>query len=301
MKRSGWFIAMASLWLTGCDKELDFSGFNRSPEIIVDGHFSTDSAFTVKIGLSSDIMAPNGFNPAVGDAQVNILDSSGNVFQLLHQGNGKYMNPSLPIAGMPYQLVIKTADGKIIKAQDKIPVDSIVATVDTITGPENRLDIKMNLTDPVKSENRYILRLLEFSTHYIYDDELNVIDSSIGWFPIPIVSSNNIFEISNSIRGNKLNFEMFEDEFFDGQQYQINLLIDRSLLEKGEMKNASTALKVYLKSVNTPCYEYYLGIIKNSKNYGGPFSTNFNPEDNVENGLGIFSGYRFYEKVITLK
>jgi len=229
------------------------------------------------------------------------LDSSDKLIQLVHTANGHYRSVEYPKEGMLYRLEIRTSDGKNIRSSDRIPSDSLKASLDTITGPANRLDLKLKLNDPVNSENRYILRLLEYSTHYQVNEKTQLIDSVTAWHPMPILSSNNIFEISNSLRGNVLNFEMFEDEFFDGQPYLLNVLIDRVSLLESDKKTASSKLMVYLKSVNEPCYQYYLGILKNSRNYGGPFSTNFNPEDNIENGHGIFSGYRFYQKIIDLK
>lgn len=294
-------LCILFLIITGCDKDLDFDGFNRKPEIIVQGHFTTDSVMKVSLALSDDIMQSGGSSRTITDAQVSVIDSAGRTFQLIHQGEGIYNSSLIPLAGMPYKLDIITADGKQVGSMDQIPADSIKASLDTLTGPVNRLDVKLMLNDPPGVENRYILRLLEFSTHYIYNGESEITDSISGWFPMPITSSNNIFEISNSIRGNALNFEMFEDEFFDGQDYTLNLLIDRNLLLKSDLKTASTKVQVYLKSVGEPCYSYYLGIIKNSRNYGGPFSTNFNPEDNIENGHGIFSGYRYFQRIIDLK
>lgn len=301
MSRMKVYIIFLSVLFIGCDKELDFDGFKNTPEVVVQSHFTTDSVFHVLLGLSSDIMQTGFQNKVISDAEVVILDSLGNIIQLVHTSNGHYRSTEYPKEGMPYRLDIRTSDGKNIRSRDLIPSDSLKASVDTVTGPANRLDLKLKLNDPANSENRYILRLLEYSTHYQLNEKTQVIDSVTAWHPMSIISSNNIFEISNSLRGNVLNFEMFEDEFFDGQQYLLNVMIDRVSLLEGGNKSVSSKLMVYLKSVNDPCYQYYLGILKNSRNYGGPFSTNFNPEDKIENGHGIFSGYRFYQKIIDLK
>lgn len=301
MSRMKVYIIFLSVLFIGCDKELDFDGFKNTPEVVVQSHFTTDSVFHVFLGLSSDIMQLGFENRAISDAEVVILDSLDNNIQLVHTSNGHYRSVEYPKEGMPYRLEIRMSDGKNIRSRDGIPSDSLKASLDTFTGPKNRLDLKLKLNDPANIENRYILRLLEYSTHYQVNEKTQLIDSVTAWHPMPILSSNNIFEISNSLRGNVLNFEMFEDEFFDGQQYLVNVLIDRVSLLESENKTASSQLMVYLKSVNDPCYQYYLGILKNSRNYGGPFSTNFNPEDNIENGHGIFSGYRFYQKIIDLK
>jgi hypothetical protein len=44
--------------------------------------------------------------------------------------------------------------------------------------------------------------------------------------------------------------------------------------------------------VSKTYYDYYLSVIRNSRNYGGPFSTNFNPTSNVKGGYGIFAAYQ---------
>ena len=293
---------LLSLFLLSCDKELPFNGFNNEPNVVVQCQFTTDSSLQLYLSYTSDVLAGDVNSVFIENAKVRMIDSNGLIENLNHVSSGLYTSNFYPKAGMDYTLHITLDDGKLITAKSRIPKESLEFQVDTLTGPLNRLDVSVSLNNDINTRQYYILRVKEFSTHYVrnaYDE--NKIDSIKGWHPMSINSNNNIFESSGNLNASSLNFEMFTDQFFNGQSYLLNLLIDRALLNKNENKTASDRLMVYLKSVPKSCYDYYLGVIKNSNNYGGPFSTNFNPVDNIENGYGIFTGYRHYSKKIILK
>jgi len=293
---------LTALFFISCDKELPFDGFNNEPKVVVQCHFTSDSSVFLKLSYTSDILSDGLTIDFLDNAKVRLIDSNGLIENMDHLSLGIYSTNSRPKVGMEYTMHIILNDGKLLTAKSEIPKEPFVFKLDTTTGPLNRLDVKVSFNNDLNTRQYYILRVMEFSTHFKKNKvNTNQIDSISGWYPTSINSSNNIFESSGSLNASSLNFEMFNDRFFNGQQYSLNLLVGRSLLNKSETKSASDSVMVYIKSVPKPCYDYYLGVIKNSNNYGGPFSTNFNPIDNIENGFGIFSGYQHCSEKFRLK
>ncbi len=298
MKYCFWILI---LFLISCDRDIPFDGFGKSPEPVVQGYFTEDSIFRVRLSKTGDIMDNPGIYGMEDLAQVFVTDSVGKVFVMKNVGNGWYNSDSLPQSGMNYLLEARLPDGKTVFASDFIPKDVLRASVDTSTGPQGRLDIKIEISDPVQTENRYILRIAEKSYHYIINPTTLRTDTVLDWHPLPYAGSHKFFSTSNPSGRNLTGFEIFEDEFFDGQDFEFEVFIEREYLNQQPFKGPSDSLMVVLKSVNEPTYQYYLAVIKNSRNYGGPFSTNFNPPDNIQNGHGLFYGYRQYIKRIQLK
>jgi hypothetical protein len=296
------FFILIAFFLLSCDKELPFDGFNNEPKVVVQCHFTSDSGVFLKLNYTRDILSDDENIDYIDDAKVRLIDSNGLIRNLNFLSNGMYSSVLFPAAGMDYTMYITLNDGKLITAKSQIPLEEFEFKLDTATGPLNRLDVKVTFDNDINTRQFYILRVMEYSTHFIQNQSnKNQIDSIAGWYATKITSSNNIFESSGNLNASSLNFEMFNDGFFNGQTYSLNLLLDRTNLSKSEFKSVSDSLMVYIKSVPKPCYDYYLGVIKNSNNYGGPFSTNFNPIDNIVNGFGIFSGYRHDAKKIILK
>lgn len=295
-------VILCSLFLLSCDKELPFEGFNNEPKVVVQCHFTSDSGVYLKLNYTKDILSADTTLNNIVDAKVRLIDSNGLIQNLNYLSNGLYWSSVYPKIGMEYTMHITLNDGKLITAKSQIPKETFEFKLDTSTGPLNRLDVRVSFVNDINTRQYYVLRLMEYSTHFVHNlTNKNQIDSIQGWHTTTITSNNNIFESSGNLNASSLNFEMFNDRFFNGQSYSLNLLVDRTILNKSEVKSVSDSLKVYIKSVPKACYDYYLGVIKNSNNYGGPFSTNFNPIDNIENGYGIFSGYQYDAKNVILK
>lgn len=100
-------------------------------------------------------------------------------------------------------------------------------------------------------------------------------------------------------------FPVFDDEYLNGKKIEVSLLkgnVFYSWLNDSAYFHKGDSVMVKFCSITDETYKFWVSLLRESKNNGNPFSsTNSKIETNVDNGLGVWSGYGAKYYLITTK
>jgi hypothetical protein len=158
------YIALASLSLFSCTKEIQIDLNSSDPKLVIEATLNDQSDLaSVKLFRSVNFSDPNVF-PAVSDATVQISDSDGNTWQCIETTPGIYLNNQLRgVVGRTYFLDITLTDGQKFTAKSTlpkpVPLDS-VSIIENTFGPGAGGDsttyyVIPRYLDPAGEQNNY--------------------------------------------------------------------------------------------------------------------------------------------------
>lgn len=142
-----------------CQKVIDLEVDDAEPQLVIEANYDAiKEEVNVRLTKTVSVFSVEDF-PAVGGAQVEIVDQSGNVSQLVDQGNGDYVLQNYaPDYGTSYAMRV-AVEGKTYKATDLlppvVPIDSLTQEFqeESLFGDAGYI-VYTNFTDP-QAENYY--------------------------------------------------------------------------------------------------------------------------------------------------
>lgn len=164
-----------------CQKVIDLEVNETEPQLVIEGEYdAVKEEVSVRITKTVGVFSTDDF-PTVGGAEVEIIDQSGNVSQLLDQGNGEYLLQNYaPEFGNSYVMRV-AVEGKTYEASDLlptvVPVDSLTQQFqeESLFGDAGYI-VYTNFTDP-QAENYYRANrivngdsLTDLGEQFIFDD-----------------------------------------------------------------------------------------------------------------------------------
>lgn len=181
MKNRIIYFLLFSLFTFSCQKVIDLDVNDVEPQMVIEANYDAiEQKVEVRISKSVNVFAPSEF-PAVGGAQVDIIDQNGVSSSLVDQGNGIYVLENYsPNFGETYSINV-VAEGQSYNASDLlpavVPVDSLTQEFleESLFGDEGYI-VYTNFTDP-QSDNFYRANrivngdsLNELGDQFIFDD-----------------------------------------------------------------------------------------------------------------------------------
>lgn len=277
--------------LSGCEKEIEFSGELKKPKLVLNCLFNTDSIWAVK--LSNSLSVIDQLNPGpVEGATIEILDGSGNLLEALSEiSPGQYVSPTglQPVAGNIYQVRASKANFTTVTATNYTPQPvSILAwdTVRTVDGDGTELlEVTVRIQDNAAEENFYVLGM-PYTSMDIYGT-----DTFIYSYPVymqtndPIV--NQTFDAEPGYTPSYPQL-LFTDVLFSGGTYNLKFQVDPYTFVYGQF--GDTQLDLVLYSCTEDFYRYLVSFDAYQAVSGNPFAQPVQVYSNVENGFGIFAG-----------
>jgi hypothetical protein len=275
MRKFYYLIIAAWIVVSGCEQEADIPLPKVEQKITVSCYISDDTD-TVRAYLRwSDPVFSNGVNEGemIEDAQV-VLSGSGISRDFSFNANAQYYE--LPVQGFElipgesYSLIIRTPDGTQASAETTIPYfqsDIRSASFERIT--------------EVNENNQYLD--LQYVT-YRFETVLGNLDSEEPYYRI-------------------IHYQKWDDPFVAATWYQSSNVwhaFDSGDDEESIMSESSfygdDSTNVFHKAIVIHCSEDYYRFHKTMENISyGPFAEPTIVYSNVNNGLGIFAGFRQLE------
>lgn len=265
MKNTAAIFIVIIIVLTACEKVIQVKTNSSQPQLVIEGDVTNAAGpYIVRLSMSVNYNQSNTF-PAVSNAQVVIADNAGNTDTLKEATPGMYQTSRLKgLPGRQYTLMV-TSDGKQYRSVSTMPALIDIQRLELI-----KARFSINKADSL-------------DVNCVFND------------PAGVPNYYRIVQIYNQKTIDR--FEVFNDKYYDGNtvKYTVSRNED-DRLKKGD------SLKVELRSIDQPAYEYYFTLSSITEQNGPPSASPANPTTNITGGaLGYFSAYSVSAKVVAVQ
>lgn len=326
------FVLSATLFLSSCVNEIEFTGEQQQPMLVLNSFLTPDSAVKVQLTRSKFFLEDDTKFEVIANADVKLFVNGSFVEKLNYTTNGYYSGSYFPkendivkfVAYAPQLAEVNTSTN-IVPNQSIIGIDSssvslgVYPTVqyESVNGGpyiadttgymySRGLDLRIRFKDAPNVKNYY--RLVLKSKSYYTDGK--VVENTVSSSSDDLVFGSNKTDIMGEISSYYL-YNEFNDQLFDGKTYELKT---RVYFQKTQFKdepdttnpthvNTNTITKqeliVVLQSISESYY-YYLKTIAANQSGENFFSEPVQIYSNIQNGLGILGSYNSSSKVFEL-
>ncbi|MEM6317772.1 MAG: DUF4249 domain-containing protein [Bacteroidota bacterium] len=303
-------FVLAIFWLglaTSCEESVDLDIVIQEPQVVVNSTFVPGEPFKVFVSKSQNVLSSEP-NEYINNAAVRILNQQGEVLEQLQLRNLRtphYSSRNIhPENGKVYRLEVAIPGQETIIAEDNVPLPVALdhIKVDTLEmfGDQEaqvyKVSVAVHFKDPIGAQDYYHLSLFNRkATHHGMLDGLGPEGSEKNsWSPLmPLESDENNPAVTFHYEDGGV---LFTDEAFDGQPTQLTFY---SLLSLDEAAQGSQIVGE-LKTVSRAYYLFQTSLSRQIANRDRPFVEPISVYSNIENGLGIFSGYAVYRDSVAV-
>jgi len=270
--------------LNSCEKEFKTKK-DYSPSITLNSYISPDTNFSIKLFYNKSPFYSNDF-VNIDNAKITISDNI-NKESLSYTGQGLYETSQRPQIGKQYFIEAEIPGNQKLSAHSFIPnhikIDTLYTNI-SVDEQGNKI-LKIHLTvDVLKPESfmvfKHIVRKkslsIEKDTIFFQDTAWLAVNSNAGSFILP--DNLNKITLYPLVNIGQVNIEL---NSYDGYKKSDNLLEGISTFE--------------ILDCSEDYFEYIKSELLNNLTTKGSQTTIINPIDfysNINNGRGIFAGYR---------
>lgn len=305
------FIFLIALLNNSCVKVLDYDIPEDEKKIVINSMFASGDTFKVYVNKSMHILDKVRAK-YLNDAVVQLFEGDQLLTEIKGGINGLYKSYVPLQNGHEYTLIVNSPGLQQVTAKTNIPVPVDIINVDTITefsvNPNdyyyytNTLKCDITFNDTPNAENYYELTCLEEHvnevTNYINEDSILFEYVRVNE-PIAFKSKDAVIE--QWITGNSFSYHftddgygsgnsiIFSDRLIDGKKHTLQIILFVPFMNDASMMKRT--IDISLKSVTKNYYEYMQILEKHIIAANDPLAEPVLAYTNIENGLGIFSGY----------
>jgi len=268
--------------LNACEQNVDLEVPKGDDMIVVHGGFHVDSTFAIRLTQSQYVLSNNWDIKYLNNATVKLFKNGEFVENLLYTPNGLYYSPTLQLDYESEYSIEASAEGlKTAKAHTRIPAPVNIESASAVQKMEYGYHVTLKFTDPAATNNYYLIEGHYQQEYDVWDEATQSIVKRT--FRTKIWFENND---ENIMGGNDNVVEegwLISDELFNGKGYQASF--DFSLW-------VPTTTVVYF-NLNSITREHYLFLRSKQLQDNAsenPFAEPVQVYNNIEGGLGIFSG-----------
>lgn len=301
------------LLLLSCEKTLtDFELKEKDAKIVLIGWAEADSTPNINLTRSMSLNEPIDIY-SLNNGDVRIYPGGGDEqIKLVNDKPGYYVAPYFIFQeGVEYRIEASVEGYESVSANFTVPEKPNIRSVNTsFIKKQNSFGeqwVVMNVELTVDAEKGmdeyYELYLSGYGYKYTYDDNYNVVDSTLEEFVKQIYAQSASIGVERS-QGDYYtlgapDMEMIgeyfylHDKFSDGEVFKFNFettISNGFLDEVSEVLDMEFMGTLHLSRIDKNIYEYAVSRGKNSEAEGNPFVEPVSIYTNVEEGLGIIGG-----------
>ncbi len=291
MTRLMLFLSLA-LVFAACEQTVDVDFPRHAPRIAVNSFFFPDAPWEVHLSEARSVSDGERAIRNIEQATVEILADGVPVVTLPYMGDGLYRAPQVfPAPDVEYTVQVTAPDYDAVSATDRIPETLATAmTYDVLARSADgfRVDIDLTITDPPDASNYY--RLMVY---------LRVRDENgeVFFYDLPFRSEDPVLLAYSDLAFNGDVQEVyFADPLFAGRMHTFTIQVEESFIFAG----SEQALLVDLYHVSDHFYQYARTYQRYEESYDNPFAEPVQVHTNINDGFGIFAGFRRYRHVVPL-
>jgi len=296
-------------------KKIDIDIPDTERHIVVNGIMTKDSLIKVRISKSQGIFE-NKKIEYLSSAKANLYKDNEFIEEMQHNDLGFYKSTIYPEIGVNYKINVEYNNLKPVNAKAILLEPIKIVKVDTnmqisyayyydkekkkYETDENaknyEIKYKIKIKDKIGTNDFYFLAISISEPVYDYEP------------PYSFLKYNEVSQIFNTndpvINKNEQEFMLngnygvtFSDEMFKNSEYTLNL---SSSIYKDVYENNDIYIIVKLMTISQDIYRYIISHNLNEQIGDDPFAQPVQVYSNVENGLGLFSGYTLDADTLTL-
>ena len=290
-------ICTVLLILIGCETVITVNLPREDPKFSVTFIMNPDSTFSANLYSSSFILDELKYDQ-ITNAKITVKNTAnGEIYGLQYsQQLEKYISTKKPEVGEEYTLSIEaegfgTATSKIVLPSENISISDLVYEVEkieTIWGYDIEHDISLNLKDgPEKNYYEFMVfsknktysndSLISVHTreHYTYTDDGALFEEYADLLIIDDELFNN--------ETKKISF--YFSPYWDTENcFRASEVLPNCYMVKTDILN--------VRAINAEYFKFYQTLGLQSVLSGDPFAEPVNVYSNIENGFGVFAGYK---------
>ncbi len=298
-----------------CTKVLDYDIPDDEKKIVVNCMFHTGAPFETHINKSLHILDRIGIKP-IDNATIQLYSNDQLVAEMNQGLKGLYLSEFIPQQENEYLIVVSVPGLNTARATCTVPVPVEIEGVDTVLKIYNYasydyysiypdLQCEVRFIDPPGEENFYELRAYQNyqdnSPTYSGFDTVPIPNSVWIASSLTIKSKDPVIEqwITGQSFANYADNEgylyaesvIFSDRLFPGVEHRLKISMSPWFLTSPSEFIDSASVNIQLRSVTRDYYLYMQLLEKHLNVKDDPFSEPVQAYSNVQNGLGIFTGY----------
>ena len=316
-----------SVVFTSCQTEIEFSGKETAPLMVLNSIITPDSTIKVWITESKFFLEDDSKFNDVSNAIVKIWVNDIEKPAVMYMSNGLYESSYIPKAGDKIRITAKNNKLPEVNSYTEIQKTSPITSIDTIYkitekypitngygGGTNdtigyiynvQLDLKVYFKDPKDVENYYFIKAktLDYLANGIIVLNYQYFNSND-----PVFRNTTEEGIIGDINGSYVTDFIFSDALFNGKEYGLklntsfysNTMNSDPSQQDSDNKIVKRELVIELQSISKSYYLYHKTKEASNSNDMGFFSEPVQIYNNIEGGIGIFANYNstFYKMEI---
>ena len=274
MIRKNVLLICLPLLLWACTDIVEIDLPNQEPQLVINGLFTPDSVWNVDISAGQNALSNETYKQ-VQDATVELYQGGKHLFNLLHNGNGKYKSEVvLPQELQHYTLKVSAPGYPTSEASNFAPSLPAIRSIKVY-----RTFNSLNPSMPPEAEVRFVLDDVPGMQNYYFVSAYFQDTAYTGEAFKNYSGLNFMAPIEKEFTMGSRYF--FSDKLIDGKPTTLTL---RYTLIKGK------TVHLNISQISPDYYHYVRTLVKQS--YNDNFMTTPGPvHNNIRNGLGIFAGY----------
>lgn len=293
--------------LLSCTKTLDFDDTELANQLVVNSIISSDTTFISYISKSRSILQNQQHNQAA-TGSMDLYEDGILIKQFPEQTGGFSDYTIRPQAGKTYRIVI-SSNGKTIGAETKIPFQTNVVSVDTLTLKNDFgqwINYKVTIKDPHGEDYYRLVVMSENLTFYTSKDSsgkekryyMRGISQMLFTSDDPVFKGlyNNFGQdVIDAVPNN--DYKIFTDDYFQGKEYSLQFQIYNGYYGYGNPGNPNMSngiiyqrYIIHVQKLSKELFNYLKYLKLYEFYHDNPFSEPVPVYSNVQNGAGIFAG-----------
>ena len=295
------------LWRCVEPVELDLQ---HDPKIVVlNQNFAASEPLEIILAETRPLFSEG--NKYINNATVQITQDGKPIGELNHVPNsdGKYGTEGrlIPEEGLSYAITVDAPGLESIHASNTIPQKVPIKKIDILNlqkkekennQTEYNYQLDIVIDDPSNVNNYYQITFIQLLWDY------SILGRDTILFPFPSLTRPAIIQrnISDPIIKHPETGALIKDDLFDGKEKKFQF--DASIIFN-ESEKLIGQLVIELRTVSEDYYLFYSSLARQSQSTGSSNITAFDEPSsvytNIENGYGIFAGYSFDLKAVSIK
>jgi hypothetical protein len=189
-----------------------------------------------------------------------------------------------------------------VEASAVIPQSIGILQFDTTNKRLTVQGLRISFFDKPLEKNYYQISLTGKRWYYTLDQLTGErIDSIKRQEDIEMKSVNRLFFSDNNIVNNRQNFELLNDQVFNGKNFVLDVDVSTFSLSEQADRSAILELELQLNNISEDYYNFLTTLSLNRPVYGGPFSISSQVPSNILGGYGIFAAFSSDRAKITMR
>ncbi len=301
-----------ALLLVNCNKEITLENPNKEQVLVVNGYLSPDQGAIVDVSHSILDITTDSIT-SIQDAKVSLYENDVYMGDLKYSENintpnikrAYYNNPDIPIKeDQNYRLEVEHSDYDNITAITKVPKLSIATPKLEYVGEvdENKSRLKLTLEESNLGENFYGLVVKEKTKLYevVDGDTLEIPGfggENIGFVDFKKIGLSDLVTTGLEIYNTYADFAVhaIDNSFFLNSKMDLTFDIYKLNTTLLENQFLVQEVKVEVRQLSKDYFEYTKTLSIQEKIADDPFASEVIVYNNIDGGLGNFSGYQVIE------